>query len=154
MQAGKVFTLPQAFLTAAAILPIGIDGVGSYLGFWESSQFMRVLSGSLAGSIAPGFLLLAVNSDPVRENREAIYQHTAELLLLMAGSVAFGMCLLAGMPVCAIGAVCSVTGEVLLWGGIVWLVLNNLGKEKKMSCWRVSLVISFVGLFLIGGLVP
>lgn len=68
-------------LTALMILPIGIDGLGSYLGFWESSQLMRVLSGSLVGAVVPGFLLLAVNFDPAQGNKQPIYEHTTELLL-------------------------------------------------------------------------
>ena len=63
MDAGRPFSKGQAML-----LPIGIDGLGSYLGFWESNQLMRVLSGSLVGAVVPGFLLLAVNFDPAQGN--------------------------------------------------------------------------------------
>lgn len=81
MDAGRPFSKGQAMLTALMILPIGIDGLGSYLGFWESSQLMRVLSGSLVGAVVPGFLLLAVNFDPAQGNKQPIYEHTTELLL-------------------------------------------------------------------------
>lgn len=143
--------MAQAILTGLAILPVGIDGVGSYLGFWESSQFMRILSGCLVGAIAPGFLLLAGNFDPKGENTAAIYEKNGELLALMGVSAAFGLCLWAGLPFMGIGAVFSIVGEVLLWGGLVWLVLKNLRKDKP--CWGISLLISFGGLFLMGGLV-
>ncbi len=55
MDAGKPFSKGQAMLTALMILPIGIDGLGSYLGFWESNQLMRVLSGCLVGQLSPDF---------------------------------------------------------------------------------------------------
>ena len=152
MQAGKPFSLQQAVVTGAAILPVGLDGVGSYLGFWESGQLMRVLTGSLVGAIVPGFLLMAGNFDPKRENRTPIYEKTAEILLLLAVSVFFGLCLWLGLLL-PIGAVFSVVGEVLLWGGLVWLALKNVLNEKKFPYWRVSIVLSFVVLFLIGGLV-
>ena len=58
--------------TALMILPIGMDGLGSYFGFWESNQLMRVLSGSLVGAVVPGFLLLAVNFDPAQGNKQPI----------------------------------------------------------------------------------
>ena len=51
------------------------------------------------------------------------------LLLLMAVSVGFGVCLLSGLPLFWLGTVFSVTGEVFLWSGIVWLVLKNILKN-------------------------
>ena len=153
MDAGKTFSLPQAILTGLAILPVGIDGVGSYLGFWESSQFMRVLTGSMVGAIVPGFLLLAGNYDPKGKNEKPIYHKITELIILMAGSVGFGFCLWTGLPLQGIGAVFSVYGEVFLWGGLVWLILKNGMKDKGSLCWKISMTISFVGLFLIGGLI-
>lgn len=150
---GNSFSLVQAILTGLAILPVGIDGVGSYLGFWESSQLMRIFSGSLVGAVVPGFLLLAGNFDPKKGKEQPIYDKTAELLFLMLVSVGSGLCLWAGFPLGGIGASVSVTGEVLLWGGLVWLILKNLLKDKEILCWKISIVISFVGLFVIGGLV-
>ena len=150
---GNSFSLVQAILTGLAILPVGIDGVGSYLGFWESSQLMRIFSGSLVGAVVPGFLLLAGNFDPKKGKEQPIYNKTAELLLLMLVSVGSGLCLWAGFPLGGIGAFVSVAGEVLLWGGLVWLILKNLLKDKEILCWKISIVISFVGLFVIGGLV-
>lgn len=153
MQAGKPFSLQQAVVTGTAILPVGLDGVGSYLGFWESSQLMRILTGSLVGVIVPGFLLMAGNFDPKRENRTPIYEKTAELLLLSVVAVFFGICLWLDL-LRPVGAVFSVMGEVLLWGGLVWLVLKNLLRDSKIPCWKISLAVSFVSLFMIGGLVP
>lgn len=151
MQAGRPFSLRQAVITGAAILPVGLDGVGSYLGFWESSQLMRVLTGSLVGAVVPGFLLMAGNLDPKRENRTPIYEKTAEMFFLLAASVVFGICLWLGL-LQPVGAVLSVMGEVLLWGGLVWLVLKNL--LQGIPLWKIALAVSFVGLFMMGGLVP
>lgn len=153
IQAGKPFSLQQAVVTGTAILPVGLDGVGSYLGLWESSQLMRILTGSLVGAVVPGFLLMAGNFDPKRENRTPIYEKTAEILLLLAVSVFFGLCLWLGLLL-PVGAVFSVMGEVLLWGGLVWLVLKNLLRDSKIPLWKISLAVSFVGLWIIGGLVP
>jgi uncharacterized membrane protein len=151
---GKPFSITQALLTGLAVLPVGIDGVGSYLGFWESSQLMRVFSGSLVGAVVPGFLLMAVNMDTKKSDDEPIYERTAELVLLMVLSVCFGFGLYAGMPIWIIAAVISMAGEVLLWGGAVWLLLKSICKDKAFSYWSVSLLVSTVMLFLVGGLVP
>ena len=153
MGAGRSFSLPQAILTGLAILPVGIDGVGSYLGFWESSQLMRMLSGSLAGSIVPGFLLMAGNYDPKQEKEEAIYESGGELILLMLVSVCFGFLLLLAEFFRGAGIAVSVLGEVLIWGGFVWLILKNILKNRNIPYWKVSIAISFVVLFVIGGAV-
>ena len=139
-------------LTALMILPIGLDGVGSYLGFWESSLLMRVLSGSLVGAVVPGFLLLAVNFDPMRENKAAVYEKTTELPLLLASTAGLGIALWVGLPLQGVLAVLSVAGEVLLWGGFVWLLLKNLFGRKRLPFWRISLTAAFIGLFVTGGL--
>jgi hypothetical protein len=43
-----------------ALVPIGIDGVGQLLGYWESTNLMRFITGGLCGlivGIALGFML-------------------------------------------------------------------------------------------------
>ena len=151
LQAGKTFSILQAVLTSLAIVPVGVDGIGSYLGFWESSQFLRILTGSMVGAIAPGFLLMAGNFDPKTENAEPIYHRTKELLFLMIISVCFGMLLWAGFPLGGIGAAISVAGEVFLWGGVVWLLLKTLCKGKDF--WAISMLIAFMILYVAGGLI-
>lgn len=153
MAAGKPFSKGQAMLTAGMILPIGVDGVGSYLGFWQSSQCMRVLSGSLVGAVVPGFLLLAVNFNPTQKNEMPIYEKTTELLLLLAVSAGLGIALWLGLPLKGLLVVFSVMGEILLWGGFVWLILKTLLGKKSIPFWRISLAVAFFGLYAIGGLV-
>lgn len=110
MDAGRPFSKGQAMLTALMILPIGMDGLGSYFGFWESNQLMRVLSGSLVGAVVPGFLLLAVNFDPAQGNKQPIYAHTTELLLLCCFPQ--GLALVCGL-VCRLQACLRL---LLFWG--------------------------------------
>lgn len=153
MAADKPFSMGQAALTSLMILPVGIDGIGSYLGIWESSQLMRVLSGSLVGAVTPGFLLLAVNFQPMEENKRPVYEKTTELLLLLAISAGLGVCLWAGLPMVSLLAILSIVGEVLLWGSFLWLLLKNLFGKKCLPFWRISLTAAGLILFLIGGLV-
>ena len=37
------------FVLIIGIAPIGIDGVGQLLGFWESSNIIRIITGSIVG---------------------------------------------------------------------------------------------------------
>jgi uncharacterized membrane protein len=38
-------------LVIISLIPIGIDGTGQLLGFWESSQLSRVITGSFIGIV-------------------------------------------------------------------------------------------------------
>ena len=113
---------------------------------------MRVLSGSLGGAVVPGFLLLAVNFDPAQGNKQPIYAHTTELLLLLLLSAGLGFGLWLGLPLAGVLAIASVMGEILLWGGFVWLLLKNLCGRKRLPFWQISLAAAFLGLYAIGGL--
>ena len=134
MDAGRPFSKGQAMLTALMILPIGIDGLGSYLGFWESNQLMRVLSGSLVGAVVPGFLLLAVNFDPAQGNKQPIYAHTTELLLLLLLSAGLGFGLWLGLPLAGVLAVASALGRLCL-----------AASEKSLWQEKASVLANFFG---------
>lgn len=111
-----------------------------------------MLSGSLVGAVVPGFLLLAVNFDPVQGNKQPIYEHTMELLLLLLLSAGLGFGLWLGLPLVGVLAVASVLGEIFLWGSFVWLLLKNLCGRKRLPFWQISLAAAFLGLYAIGGL--
>ena len=102
--------------------------------------------------LSPGFLLLAVNFDPAQGNKQPIYAHTTELLLLLLLSAGLGFGLWLGLPLAGVLAVASVLGEIFLWGGFVWLLLKNLCGRKRLPFWQISLAAAFLGLYVIGGL--
>lgn len=104
------------------------------------------------GAVVPGFLLLAVNFDPAQGNKQPIYEHTTELLLLLLLSAGLGFGLWLGLPLAGVLAVASVLGEILLWGGFAWLLLKNLCGRKRLPFWQISLAAAFLGLYAIGGL--
>jgi uncharacterized membrane protein len=45
--------LNEKFLVAVilSLIPIGVDGIGQLFGFWESTNFIRFITGLLAGTI-------------------------------------------------------------------------------------------------------
>jgi len=53
------------FVLLFGLTPIGIDGVGQLLGFWESTNFIRVITGILAGVVCG--LALGMIYDECRE---------------------------------------------------------------------------------------
>jgi uncharacterized membrane protein len=52
-------------LIILGLTPIGIDGVGQLLGFWESSNFIRVITGLLVGIVCG--LAIGLIIDEIRE---------------------------------------------------------------------------------------
>jgi uncharacterized membrane protein len=56
-----------------ALVPIGIDGVGQLMGFWESTNLIRFITGGLCGlvvGIALGFMLREVEGMITEGRRE------------------------------------------------------------------------------------
>ena len=154
MSGNQPFSLKQIILMILCITPLAADGFCSYIGLWESNQFLRILTGSMTGAVIPALFLLAGNYDPVETNEKQIYENTKELLFLPLVAVIFGLCLWMELPLQGIGAVVSVFGEIFLWAGVPYLVLKNIFGKKKLPFWGISLTIAFVVLFAVGGLVP
>ncbi len=150
LQGNRPFSTGQIILTAAAILPLAADGFCSYVGLWESNLLLRILTGSLAGVVLPALFLLAGNFDPAGKNERAIYNHTRELLVLLAVSTAWGLGLWLGVPLFALGSVLSVAGVVCFWAGVPYLLLRNIFTEKKLPYGKISIGIAFVFLYLMG----
>ena len=77
-------------------------------------------------------------------------QRSCFCFLLLSAGLGFGLWL--GLPLAGVLAVASVLGEILLWGGFVWLLLKNLCGRKRLPFWQISLAAAFLGLYAIGGL--
>lgn len=151
LEGNKPFSTKQIVLTLCCILPVAADGFCSYIGLWESNQFLRILTGCLIGAVIPGLLLLAGNFDPVGENGKAIYASTKELICLIMCSGIFGLCLWLGLPLRGVGAVFSIVGEVCFWAGVLWLILKNICAGRAFPFRRLSLAVAFGIIFTVGG---
>lgn len=53
------------FILIAGIVPIGVDGVGQLLGFWESANLTRIITGLMVGIVCG--VAIGVIIDEVRE---------------------------------------------------------------------------------------
>lgn len=138
-QKGDVpFSMPAIVLTACALLPIAADGFCSYIGLWESSQLLRVLTGAAAGAAMPALFLLAGNFDPVKKPTRPIYGNTWELPALLAASLLWGLALWLGLPVFAAGAAISAAGVACFWTGAGYILLRGLFPRKSLPFWRLA----------------
>lgn len=53
--------IPPFLYFVLALIPIGIDGTGQLIGFWESTNLSRVVTGAIAGFVVPFYLLPILN---------------------------------------------------------------------------------------------
>jgi uncharacterized membrane protein len=54
-------TIPAAIWLILALVPIGIDGGGQFIGLWESSNSMRLFTGAIAGFALPFYMVPMLN---------------------------------------------------------------------------------------------
>ena len=69
-----------------------IDGGGSYLGLWQTNQWIRIVSGAFAGYALPIFFLLLLNFDSPSRQEKPVIENVKELLLLLF--LAVGVCMI------------------------------------------------------------
>lgn len=147
------FSASGIWLAALSFLPIAIDGVGSYLGFWQSNNLMRVLTGALAGYGLPGLFLLAGNFSPQKKNDQPIYKNTREQAALLLISVAYGLLVWLGVLPYLFVALVSAVGVVCFYGCFWFLVLRTAAAEKNFPCYGVSLAGGLLTVFVVATLV-
>lgn len=129
-------------LSALALLPIAVDGFCSYIGLWESTQLLRVLTGASAGAAMPGLLLLAGNFEPARRPSRPIYAAAWELPALLAASLLWGLLLWLGFLPAALGALFSAAGVIFLWAGVFYMLLRSLSAKKALPFWPLAVCLA------------
>ena len=134
-------------------LPIAIDGVGSYLGFWQSNNLLRVLTGALAGYGLPGLFLLAANFSPAKENTNPVYKNTGEQIGLLLAAVAYGLLVWLGILPYFLVAIVSAVGVVCFYGCFWFLILRTMTAGKKFPCFLCSLAGGFFTVFVVATIV-
>lgn len=53
--------IPPAIWLIVALVPIGIDGGGQFIGLWESTNMIRLITGAIAGFAVPFYLIPMMN---------------------------------------------------------------------------------------------
>ncbi len=147
----RPFSLPQALCIVICILPLAIDGAGSYLGLWQSTALRRLLSGALAGWCLPGLFLLAGNFSVDGENARPIYRNVTETLLLPLCAVLLCLLLLWSDGYTVI-SFCCLLGEIVLFGGVWYIMLQAIGSRKIGLTYFCSLCGAIATICLIAGL--
>lgn len=143
------FSLVCILLAALCFVPIGIDGGGSYIGLFESSNFRRVVTGALAGVGLPALFLLVANFQPKIQNHMPIYRNVWEQVGLILFTMLYGLAVYFGYLPYHLVAVVSMLGVICFYGSFWFLVLRLLTIHKKFPCFLTA----FVGGLLTSGMV-
>lgn len=150
LHGNRPFSTKGMLLGALAFIPISIDGFFSYLGFWESTQLLRVVTGALAGASLPGFFLLGANFMVGAENNKPIFQSFTEQILLVGITLFWGIILWLNIGSYFFASVVIVLGIVWFWCDLIYLILKNIAGNKKLPFWLLSFCGSFLIIMTIG----
>lgn len=150
LKGNKTYTTGQMLLGACAFIPISIDGFFSYLGFWESTQLLRVVTGALAGSSLCGFLLLGANFDVSGKNMRPIFRSVKEQILIMGITLVWGFLLWLNIGIYIIASGVIILGIICFWTDFVYLILKSIVGNKKLPFWLLSFCGGFFIILTIG----
>ncbi len=80
----KPVKLTHALILCLMTFPMMLDGVSSYLGFRESSNLIRIITGGLFGFPIPVFLIALKNYKVYEPNTKPILKSWTEIIILAA----------------------------------------------------------------------
>ncbi|MBM6828781.1 DUF2085 domain-containing protein [Anaerotignum lactatifermentans] len=149
----RPFSFGSSLLAGLSFLPIAVDGVGSYLGFWASNNLLRVVTGAMAGYGLPGLFLLAANFQPGQRNDSPIYARLWEQAGLLALTLVYGLLVWLGWLPYGTVAVITALGVICFYGGFVFLLLRLLAGKREWPFLRLSALGGLCLVCLMGGLV-
>lgn len=150
LQGNRPYSAGCAVLAGLCFLPISIDGFFSYLGFWESNPFLRVVTGALAGGALPGFLLLGANFEPTGKNDSPVINGIAEQLAILGVTLLWGLMVWQGKMFYAPAAGILSMGVLCFWALFFYLLMKNLAGKKKIPVWLLAFCCSFLIILFIG----
>lgn len=150
LKGNKPYSKWGMIIGALAFLPICMDGFFSYLGFWESNQFLRVVTGALAGASFIGFLLLGANFNVVGDNKQPIFQSIKEQLFVIGCTLLWGILLWWNIGSYFMASGMIVLGIICFWANLIYLILKNFTRKKMLPFWLLSFCGSFIIIFIIG----
>lgn len=139
-------TIPSkkiSFLLLLFLVPLIMDGLGSYLHFFQSSNIRRLITGVLFGLILPYFLYPLISSAP---KIEPVIKNKSDLLIPLFLSVLLGVIYFQGwLPYYFLDTIIIFT--LIVWISLCTSFLFSFVKKSRIK-WPLSVLTCL--LFLSG----
>lgn len=137
-------TIKVSFFLLLFMVPMMIDGLGSYLHLFESDNIKRLVSGTSFGFVLPYFLYPLLSSKPIENDSEPVVKESWDLIVPLILSVFISVVIYWDMvPYYAINSFIIITI-------IIWFSMFASGLFQWVHNHRLRRIISiFIGLCLL-----
>lgn len=146
----------QAAVLCILMLPMLVDGVGSYLGMYVTNNTARLLTGVLFGVPIPLFLTPLANFEPAGRNERAVLRDFGELAGILAAALLFSFLILKGYFPYLAAAVLFPAALLFLLGRISYTVVSMSLRSKRVYRYLLSAaatLCALLALYLLSSLV-
>lgn len=116
-------SLPYAVILCLLMIPMMVDGIGSYLGFFDTDNTARLLTGTLFGLPLPVFLIPAANFKINGMNKNKVLRSPLELAVLIAAGLFVCIPVLRGMLPWILPATVIILSFICLIGRIAFTII-------------------------------
>ena len=134
LQSDRQPSLPYAVVLCLLMLPMMVDGIGSYLGFYTTNNTARLFTGVLFGLPLPVFLIPAANFKIHGINKSRILRSPLELAALVVAGIIACIPVLQGRLPWVLPAAAIILSMIFIIGRIVFTIfsLARPGRRKKI----------------------
>lgn len=146
LKANKPLTIAQAVIVCILLMPMMFDGITSYLGFRETTNGVRIITGLLFGSCMPLLLLPIGNFSIKGKNNIRLISSPLEIIGLVLSILFIGIFIYNLKIYYFILALLPCLGMLIFSLMLVYTPLKRLPKLNKYV--RIILTIAIVSIFL------
>lgn len=146
----KVPEIAAVIFAAISFLPFMIDGTGSYLGFWETNNLIRIITGVFAGYSLPIFFILLINFKVNEPNDKPLINNIYELYFMLSICVLFAMMVYNGNMFYFVASITSSMAVIFLYTNAIAVLLRLVfNKINIFKIYIAAFVICIAMLYLI-----
>ncbi|WP_052427407.1 DUF2085 domain-containing protein [Neobacillus niacini] len=98
---GESITIPSikySFLLLLFLVPLMVDGLGSYTHLFESNNPRRLLTGIAFGFVLPYFIYPLLSKESLEQKNEPVVKSSKDLFIPLLVSICFGVLFYFGQP--------------------------------------------------------
>jgi uncharacterized membrane protein len=146
---GKSITIPsikKSFLLLLFLLPLMVDGLGSYTHLFESNNLRRLMTGIAFGFVLPYFIYPLLSKKSLDNKSEPVLKVRKDLYLpLLISCIIGGLVYFGKVPLLLLNSLMILT--IILWFSLLTSFLfSNIRQAFK---WTLSFLVSISSLSIL-----